>query len=66
MAKGSIVSPRNRATWLRASLVAPAKNRVPARAIATAVSPAELVECRWIRRESPDCLAPWASAARRA
>jgi hypothetical protein len=46
IANGSIVRPRNRATWPRASLVAPAKKTVVASEMATAASPAALAECR--------------------
>ena len=66
IAKGSIVRPRNSATWLRASPVGTWKNSVPASEIATAVSPAALQACRPMSRESPDSPAPSARAARRA
>jgi hypothetical protein len=66
MANGSIVRPRNKATWPRASPVGTWKKRVPAREMATAVSPAVLKACISISRERPDLSAPSALAARRA
>ena len=66
IANGSIVSPRNSATWSRASPEGTLKNRLPAREIATAASPAVLKTCSWISRCSPDSPAPSASEARRA
>ena len=63
-AKGSIVRPRNSATWPRASPEGTWKNSEPASEIATAASPAVLKKCIWISRESPDSPAPSASAAR--
>ena len=64
IANGSIVRPRNSATWLRASPVGTWKNSVPAREIATAVSPAALHAWSPISRDSPDSPAPSARAAR--
>ena len=55
IANGSIVRPRNSATWPRASPVGTWKNRVPASEIATAASPAALKACSSISRDSPDC-----------
>ena len=46
IAKGSIVSPRNSATWPRASPEGTWKNSDPASEIATAASPAVLKKCR--------------------
>ena len=46
IANGSIVSPRNSATWPRASPEGTWKNRLPASEIATAASPAVLKKCR--------------------
>src|SRR6476620_10510049 len=66
IANGSIVSPRNRATWPRASPVGTWKNSVPASEIATAASPAALKACSSIRRDRPESPAPSARAARRA
>ena len=66
IANGSIVSPRKRATWSRASPVGTWKKRVPASEIATAASPAVLNACISIRRDSPEAPAPPARAARRA
>ena len=66
IANGSIVRPRNSATWPRASPVGTWKNSVPAREIATAASPAVLKACISISRDSPDRSAPSALAARRA
>ena len=66
IANGSIVSPRNSATWPRASPVGTWKNSVPASEIATAASPAVLKTCSWISRDSPVSPAPSASVARRA
>ena len=48
-ANGSMVRPRKRATWPRAS-PGWAKNRVPASEIATAASPAALKACSSISR----------------
>jgi hypothetical protein len=64
IANGSIVRPRNRATWSRASPDGTWKNRLPASEIATAASPAVLKTCSWIRRCRPDSPAPSASDAR--
>ena len=64
IANGSIVSPRNSATWSRASPEGTWKNRLPASEIATAASPAVLNTCIWISRCSPDSPAPSASEAR--
>jgi hypothetical protein len=50
IANGSMVSPRNSATWPRASSVGTWKNSVPARLIAMAVSPAALNACSSISR----------------
>ena len=66
IANGSIVRPRNRATWPRASPVGTWKNRVPASEIATAASPAALKAWSSISRDSPESPAPSARAARRA
>ena len=66
IAKGSIVRPRNSATWPRASPVGTWKNRVPASEIATAASPAALKACSSISRDRPESPAPSARAARRA
>ena len=66
IANGSIVRPRNSATWPRASPVGTWKNSVPASEIATAASPAVLKACISISRDSPDRSAPSALAARRA
>ena len=66
IAKGSIVSPRNNATWPRASPVGTWKNKVPASEIATAASPAALKACSSMRRERPESPAPSARVARRA
>ena len=66
IANGSIVSPRNSATWSRASPDGTWKNRLPASEIATAASPAVLKTCSWISRCRPDSPAPSASEARRA
>ena len=66
IANGSIVSPRNSATWSRASPEGTWKNRLPASEIATAASPAVLKTCSWISRCRPDSPAPSASDARRA
>ena len=66
IANGSIVRPRNSATWPRASPVGTWKKRVPAREIATAASPAVLNVCISISRASPDSPAPSAREARRA
>ena len=62
--KGSIVRPKNNATL---SLASPgsAKNKVPAREMATAASPAALKACNSINRKSPDSRAPSAPVARR-
>ena len=53
IANGSIVRPRKRATWSRASPVGTWKKRVPASEIATAVSPAALKACSSISRARP-------------
>ncbi len=66
IAKGSIVSPRNIATWPRACSVGTWKNSVPASEIATAASPAALKACSSISRERPLWPAPSAWLARRA
>ena len=66
IANGSMVRPRNRATWPRASPVGTWKNSVPASEIATAASPAVLKACISISRDSPERSAPSALAARRA
>ena len=50
IAKGSIVRPRNIATWPRAWSVGTWKKSVPAREIATAASPAALNACSSISR----------------
>ncbi len=63
IANGSIVSPRNSATWSRASPDGTWKNSEPASEIATAASPAVLKTCIWISRDSPDSPAPSASEA---
>ena len=65
-ANGSIVSPRNSATWPRASPVGTWKNNVPASEIATAASPAALSAPSSISRARPVVSAPSAPAARRA
>ena len=61
---GSIVRPRNSATWPRASPDGTWKKSDPASEIATAASPAVLKTCIWISRDSPDSPAPCASDAR--
>ena len=66
IANGSIVRPRNSATWPRASPVGTWKNRVPASEIATAASPAALNACSSISRERPESPAPSAWEALRA
>ena len=66
IANGSIVRPRNSATWPRAWSVGTWKNSVPASEIATAASPAPLNACSSISRDSPLWPAPSAWVARRA
>jgi hypothetical protein len=66
IANGSMVSARNRATCPRASPVGTWKNNVPARATATAESPAALTACSSSSRARPDSPAPSAWLARRA
>ncbi len=65
-AKGSMVTPRNRATWPRAWSVGAVKNRVPANETVRAVSPPELNALSSSRRASPDSPAPDECEARRA
>ena len=66
IANGSMVRPRKSATWPRASAVGTWKNRVPAREMATAASPAALSAPSSISRDSPVESAPSAAAPRRA
>ena len=65
-ANGSIVRPRNSATWPRAWSVGTWKNSVPASEIATAASPAPLNACSSMSRDRPLSPAPSAWVARRA
>jgi hypothetical protein len=66
IANGSMVRARNSATWSRASPVGTLKNTVPARATATAASPAVLKACISSSRASPLSPAPCACVSCRA
>jgi hypothetical protein len=66
IANGSIVIPRNSATWPRASSLGAVKNKVPASDTVNAASPAALKAFSSSSLESPDSPAPEEVEARRA